>query len=216
MARAVTRSAKSAATAARITNARSLRVEGARRCQIAEETYGHGPHDAPGADRRRFIHRQVAHRPMVGIVETRELRDQHPDRQEGYEPDRALGGQYDRQPETDRAAVREGEQATTADVAPPAWLPRHPACGAGQSPSNVVHIDEPGPAVSGTCVGGGEVTCRLLLAHPALWESWIKGNGLSCSARTIALTSATLSPRCDSRLALISARRQSSESRCSA
>ena len=101
-----------------------LRIERARRRQLAEEAHGHGPDNDPGADRRRLVHRQVPHRAMVGVVETRELRDEDPDRQEGDEPDRPLGGQNDREPETHRAAVGEGQQAPTPDVTPPARLTR--------------------------------------------------------------------------------------------
>ena len=46
-------------------------------------------------DRRRLVDGQVAHRPVVGVVEARELRDQDPDRQEGQHPDRSLGRQDD-------------------------------------------------------------------------------------------------------------------------
>ena len=92
---------------------------------------------------------------MVGVVETRELRDKDPDRQEGEQPDRPLGGQDNREPEADRAAVGEGEQPSTPDVAPPARLTGRLAQGADQGPSNVLHVEEPPPGVSGPVPGWG-------------------------------------------------------------
>ena len=75
--------------------------------------------------------------------------------------------------------LKAGEQAPTPDVAPPAGLTLPRGRLADQGPSNVVPVEEPPPAVSGSYAGGGEMACRLLLTHPAFSESCVKGTGLS-------------------------------------
>ena len=216
MARAATRSAKSAATAARITRARSFvssapaGVSWPRRLTATVPTTPQAQIAGASSTVRCRIERwSASYRPASFATST----------QIGRKATNQIarsGGRTTARPkptaQQSARASRRRRRTSRHHRGSPGSPPAPPTRARRTSSTSRSLL----PRLSGRTPVGGEVTCRLLLAHPALWESWTKGNGLSCSARRIALTSATLSPRCDSRLASISARRQSSESRCSA
>ena len=85
------------------------------------------PIDAPGADRRRLVHGQVAHRPVVGVVEARRA-SRSGSRRAGRRASRsrAPGQGHDRDEARPRSSPPARATPAAARIPPPARVPRHP------------------------------------------------------------------------------------------
>jgi hypothetical protein len=156
------------------------RTERFRRGQAAEQADRDRPGHAPGADRRRFVHRQVAHHAVVGVVEAPELRDQDPDREEGGQPDCPFRRQDECQRQAHRKTIGERQQSPAPHVTPPPELPRRPWSGLREG----LLDDLRGGKLDGLRLRlGGDRSCALLVAHPGAVTTESKGTGLKLSAR---------------------------------